>query len=339
MAAIRTFFEQAQAQSLVELGAASYPDYSQSLDEVEEVFSFDPAHKLWALRERLDKAHKASASALSGRAFVNMFAWKDFFDFRCEEMDGLECVFATDAAGMFMYWPPLGKTMTPECIEACFQQMHDHNRGGSLTRIENVAEAELKNFDPAKFRFELRGHDYIYRRENIAALSGQAYKSRRGDVNAFESRYTCTYRAYEDHDFNACAELFDAWSRERSVKHGDDLYQYMLADNRKVHRLLLSYAGRLGLLGRVVEVDGRVVAYTFGYLQASDVFCVLLEVADVALKGLPSFIFSRLCADEALEGFTWINAMDDFAADDLARTKMSWRPAKLEPFYAVMPKE
>ncbi len=339
IATMRDFFGQKEVQSLVESGAASYPDYASSSDEVEEVFAFDPAQTIFDVRMPVEKALAARPQVLSGRAFVGMFAWKGFFDFRQEEFDGYRCVFADQPAGTFMYWPPLGVDIPSEVIDRCFAHMHSRNCGGSLTRIENVSEQELKYFDGSKYRFERRGQEYIYARAAIAALGGQAYKSHRSEVNAFENRHASIFRPYRDADFNACAALFDRWADGRRQKHGDDIYQYMLMDNRAVHRLLLNYAARLGLVGRVVEVDGRIVSYTFGYALDRDVFCVLLEIADVAVKGLPSFIFSRFCSDEALACYTEVNAMDDFSAEALARTKMSWRPVRLEPFYAVMLKE
>jgi hypothetical protein len=88
----------------------------------------------------------------------------------------------------------------------------------------------------------------------------------------------------------------------------------------------------------VVEIEGRIVAYTFGYFLNADTFCVLFEVADLAVKGLAAFVFHRFCRDEALEGCAWINAMDEFEAEDLARTKMLWRPARLQAIYTVTPK-
>jgi hypothetical protein len=174
----------------------------------------------------------------------------------------------------------------------------------------------------------------------VAGLRGNDYKSRRGEVNLFERTQAGAYawRAYTGDDFNACAILFDRWLDGRFQKHDNDIYQHMLSENRMVHRLVLSHAGRLGLVGRVVEVDGRIAAYTFGYRLSPDTFCVLFEVADLSLKGLAAFVFNRFCRDEALACFTWVNAMDDFAAEDLARTKLSWRPQRLQAVYAVIPR-
>ncbi|MFH0754389.1 MAG: phosphatidylglycerol lysyltransferase domain-containing protein [Candidatus Omnitrophota bacterium] len=338
VAAIREYFQKVEVQALVERGAASYPDYSLSTDEVEEVFAFDPAARLWAMRPYMERALSARPGILSSRSFVNMLAWKDFFDFSYEEFDGCACVFAAQPAGIFMYWPPLG-VLTRGAVDAGFGHMRAHNHGGSLTRVENVAAHELPYFDQARYRFEQRGQEYVYARRDIAGLCGKSYKSRRGDVNIFERSGAHVFRPYEDRDFNACAGLYDRWAQGRDRTHADEAYRFMLEDNRIVHRVILSYASRLGLVGRVVEVNGLIEAYTFGYALSADTFCVLLEVADVLRKGLPAFVFSRFCRDKALEEFTWINAMDDMSTGGLARAKMLWRPTRLEPLYAVMLKE
>jgi Fe-S-cluster containining protein len=341
VAQIKAFFSQVDVQSFVHRHAVNFPDYSLSKDEIEKVFAFDPGAPLWAEKARIDAALAKSPRVLSSLAFVNMFAWQDFFTFSVEDIGGALCVFASQSVGTFLYWPPLAVGIPARAIDVCFDKMKEMNRGGSLTRIENVAEDELKFFDEKKYTAQLRGHEYVYRRTDIAGLRGNDYKTRRGEVNLFERTHAGSYawRAYTGDDFNACAILFDRWLDGRFQKHDNDIYQHMLVENRMVHRLVLAHAGRFGLVGRVVEVDGRVAAYTFGYRLNEDTFCVLFEVADLSVKGLAAFVFNRFCRDEALESFTWVNAMDDFAAEDLARTKMSWRPARLQAVYAVTPRD
>ena len=336
-AAIRDFFTQADVKKFVHENAASFPDYSHFGAEVEEVFAFDPGGELWAQKAGIEAAFLKRPRRLSAMAFVNLFAWQGFFDLDVDDIEGHKCVFAAQAAGIFLYWPPLGAGIPSSVIDACFEKMRRINRGGSLTRIENVAEDEVAFFDSKKYCVEPRGQEYVYRRADIALLQGQGFKSRRGEVNAFErlSAGTYTFRPYVARDFNACALLFDRWLDGRLQKHDNEIYRHMLCENRGVHRLVLSYENALGLVGRVVEIRGEIVAYTFGYPLNDDTFCVLFEITDLAVKGLAAFVFKSLCEDHALESFTWVNAMDDFEADELGKTKMLWRPARLEPIYSV----
>ncbi len=338
---IRELFRQDAAQRFAQENAANFADYSSFRDEVEEVYAFDPGAGLWAQRQLIEEALSRNTRTLSSLSFVNLFAWQGFFRFDVEAIDGAVCVFAAQPAGIFLYWPPLGENIPASAVATCFEKMRAVNRGGSLTRVENVAADELRFFDERLYRFEPRGHEYVYDRARVALLRGQGYKSRRGDANMFRRRYAgmCNFRPYAPSDFNACALLFDRWLDGRLGKYDNDVYGHMLRENRSVHRLVLAYAPQLGLVGRVVAVNGKLVAYTFGYELGPDTFCVLFEIADLEVKGLAAFVFRALCADPALENFTRINAMDDFAAEQLGRTKMSWRPQRLEPVYAVLPRE
>jgi Fe-S-cluster containining protein len=341
IALIKAFFARPEMQRFVQRHASCFPDYSLSRDEVEEVLAFDPAADLWRQRPVIERALAMRPRALSSLAFVNMFAWQEHFSFSVENIAGAACVFASQPVGTFLYFPPLARDIPPAAVDACFEKMRRMNRGGSLTRIENVAEEELPAFDPAKYRSEERGHEYVYARSEIVRLGGNDHKSRRHEVNVFLRAYgdRSAFRPYAPADFNACAILFDRWLDGRVKRHDNEAYGWMLAENRAVHRLVLAHAACLGLIGRVVEIDGRIAAYSFGYALTPDTFCVLFEVADLEFKGLAAFIFSRFCADDALRCFKWINAMDDFEAPGLARAKLSWRPVRLQPVYALMPRE
>jgi hypothetical protein len=92
---------------------------------------------------------------------------------------------------------------------------------------------------------------------------------------------------------------------------------------------------RLGMMARVVKVDGRIVAYTFGYPLTRRDFCVFAEITDRAFKGLPSFIFSEFCGDPEVVPFERVNVMDAFALPKLEQTKYSFRPIETLPVYTV----
>ena len=109
----------------------------------------------------------------------------------------------------------------------------------------------------------------------------------------------------------------------------------MIEDNEKVHAAALKSHKELGLVGRVVKIDGKIVAYTFGYHLNSRTFCVLFEIADLSYNGLAVYTFHSFCKDAALESYSFINVMDDFELDNVKATKMSFRPSVLLPTYTI----
>lgn len=111
--------------------------------------------------------------------------------------------------------------------------------------------------------------------------------------------------------------------------------RHMAIDAASVHRFVLHHAADLGLMGRVVEGGGQVSAYTFGYPLTSSTFCILLEIADRTVKGLPQYIFREFCRE--LSSYRFINAMDDSGLAGLRYAKELYRPVRLIESYIVTP--
>jgi hypothetical protein len=276
-----------------------------------------------------------SPRRLSALSYVQLFLWQDFFRFFCAAWEQSLCVFAENAAGVFLYWPPLGRQMSLLVIENCWRAMRERNGNSTVSRMENVCDIQALSFSSDEYAVYNKGYEYCYFRKDITALTGGKYKSKRSDYHACVRRHSPKSVPYHPSMKEECLALYDRWARGRRDVCVDEIYRHCLEENRGVHRLALEYHEALALVGRVVFVDGILKAYTLGYPLNRHVFCVLLEVADIAVKGLPVYIFREFCADPRLRSFPWINVMDDFGLSNLARTKMSFRPALLLPAYTV----
>lgn len=275
-------------------------------------------------------------SPLSTLSFPNIFLWKDFFHFDLQVIDGSLCIFARDTLGCFLYLPPLGPDVSLGTIETCFDRMRRENRGNGISRIENVTEDRLPLFPPQRFSFFKKDYEYCYYRKDIAGLRGNTYKSKRSSYNQFQKNHAYQYLPYQEEMRQECERLYQEWAAVRArCFAGDAIYLQMLEENARVHGLALQYAKELGLVGRVVLVEGKLRAYTFGFEVNPDVFCVLFEVADLKASGLPVFIFKEFCDDPTVRGYRFINVMDDFAMEGVRRTKMSFAPSLLWASYTV----
>jgi len=271
---------------------------------------------------------------LSSCAYVNLFAWQDFWQYDIRLIDDHLCVFARYPLGVFMILPPLGARLRGRAVDECFRVMNAVNAESGFSRIDNVGVDLLSVFFSGGYACYRKGYEYLYYRPDIVGLKGNAYKSKRADYNYFTRRFRYRIRPFAEAMTAECGALYDEWAVSR-MGDRDDVYRQMLAENRTVHRLVMRRADDLGLVGRVVEVNGRIRAYTFGYPLNRDVFCVLFEIADLSLKGLPVLIFREFCADRALAPYHFINAMDDVGLRNMTRTKLSFRPRVLLPVYTV----
>ncbi len=285
----------------------------------------------------VDRYLKETSGQLAGLSFSNIFVWQDFFEFQFEEMDGNLCIFASEQAGVFLYLPLLGKTMSAKAITQCFERMCRINKGSAVTRIENVSQEQLVHFPSQEYKIYKKSYEYLYYRKDLVGLKGDDYKPKRNAYNHFVKNFSATYCPYECAMAAQCLELYDSWEKAKRLSLQEEIDLALLEDNKSVHRRVLSSFDQLDLIGRVVQIQGKIIAYTFGYFVSAQTFCVLCEIADKEYQGLATYIFNQLCQDLALRDVKFINAMDDFALENVNRTKMFFRPVVLLPIYTVSP--
>ena len=213
--------------------------------------------------------------------------------------------------------------------------MLDTSRNPHIVRIENVPQEMSAFFEKNGFCSTLKETEYLYKTEDLVGLRGDRYKHQRHAYNSFVAKYpSAKLRPYTAADRGACLSLYDQWRKRRSEKSDDPIYNAMLDDSGSAHRIGVSHADALGLLGRVVRIDGEIRGYTFGYPLGAETFCVLFEITDLGTKGLAQFIYREFCK-ELMDTYRWINAMDDSGLENLKRVKHAYHPIQLIPSYNI----
>lgn len=282
-------------------------------------------------RPTFERFLRTEEAAASPYAFLTHFLWRDHFSFHWTVHRDHFLLFARYDRCVYMPLPPLGPH-DPQIVLDCFGRMDAENPDPAVSRIENISEADADRYREAGFVVEPKDPEYLYRRAALAELKGDKYKSQRAACNRFEKEYHPADRPYTLMDEPAARRLFEGWSAGRAAAHSDPVYRFMLQDAASIHRRALSEGEGLGLIGRVVEVNGEIAGYTFGYPLNRETFCIALEVADREKKGAAAYLFRAFCRSLAgfdrLDRLKWINAMDDSGLPDLRRTKMSYRPEK-----------
>ncbi len=284
----------------------------------------------------VDSYLNLGARPLSGFSFVSLFAWCDFFDFEFKMVQDCLCIFAHGGPGCFLYLPPLGKSFGPSTIELAFKHMAHGGRIKAVNRIENIPGNLLSAFGTGSYNQYLKPAEYVYRKEDLIALKGNAYKSQRHDCNGFIAHQAAhSFGPYMDADFDLCRDLYERWADDRAQSNSDDVYRSMLQENRLVHARLLKYWQALGLIARVLKKGEQVIGYTFGFALDENTFCVYAEISDLKVPGAAAYMFRSFCADRALKDFNRINTMDDFAMPKVARAKQAYHPSELIASYTV----
>ena len=284
-------------------------------------------------------AHRR-CTRLSHYAFAPLYVWQEHFEFYWTLLSDCLCIFAKHGDDYFM--PILPTPYETEnraylkVINKAYQFMIASNRNQHIARIENVPQEMLAFFERNGFCTTLKETEYLYETATLAGLRGDRYKQQRHAYNAFVAKYpSVKLRPYMSADQDACLTLYDRWRETRSANSDDPIYNAMLDDSRSAHRIGVSHADALGLLGRVVRIEGEIRGYTFGYPLSTDTFCVLFEITDLGTKGLAQFIYREFCK-ELMGVYRWINAMDDSGLENLKRVKHAYHPIELIPLYNVL---
>ena len=281
-----------------------------------------------------------TCTRLSHYVFAPLYVWQEHFQFYWTLLSDYLCIFAKQGDDYFMPILPMPFEIENRSylnvINQAYQFMLASNRNQHIARIENVPQEMISFFKKNGFCATVKETEYLYETEALAELRGDRHKQQRHAYNTFVIAHPSTeLRPYCPNARDECLALYDRWRERRSQKYDDPIYNAMLNDSQSAHRIGVSEAQALGLVGRIVRINGEINGYTFGYPLNTDIFCVLFEITDLRTKGLAQFIYREFCR-ELKDTYRWINAMDDSGLESLKRVKNAYRPIELIPSYNIV---
>jgi len=289
--------------------------------------------KSLSLKDRVifNKYLELKRHELSVYNFANIYIWKSIFQVKWILIDECLCIFFQDKIGSFLYLPPLGRDVRKETIQKVFDLLDAGNKNKDLSRIENIEKNGKSFYENEGYVCQEKYPEYLCREEDLAGLKGNAFKPKRASFNYFIKNYQYEYLRFRPAHGPECLKLYDAWSQERRSNSRDALYKGMLLDSRACLKMLLDNYAALNITGRVVKINNKLKAFTFGFELNNDTFVVLYEITDLSVAGLAQFIFREFCRQ--LCKYKYINVMDDSGLENLKKVKLSYRPVKLIPAY------
>jgi hypothetical protein len=189
-----------------------------------------------------------------------------------------------------------------------------------------------EHFEPGG-RFQLApdrdNWDYVYERDKLARLPGRAYHSQKNQVNRFTRNHEWEYRRLTPDLVEGALDLADRWCQERCVLSGP-----MSLDETRALKEGLCMADRLGLVGGVIIVGGRVEALAVGERLNRRTAVVHFEKAHPGVGGLAQLINREF----ALREFTdckYFNREQDLGDPGLRQAKERYNPAHMVEKCAV----
>lgn len=172
--------------------------------------------------------------------------------------------------------------------------------------------------------------DYIYKREDLANLTGKKYHSKRNHISAFSKQFNWEYKAITDDnkaDILACAEKWYSENEER--------FDEYLAIEKEGIKTVLENMPLFDAKGGAIYVDGQVVAFTVGSPINESVFDIHFEKALRDYQTAYTVINNEFA--KTLTEYEYINREDDMGLEGLRKAKLSYKPAILLEKYRCRP--
>ena len=260
------------------------------------------------------------------RTFVNGFLWSRFYNGGFAVIEDT-LVFEDELNGQYSYSYPAG---TPENIKKAILCLEEHCREKGIPLALHAVTpdqfAQLEQLFPGKFQIEYNRDwaDYVYESEKLATLSGKKLHSKRNHVNRFMATHdNWTYEKLTKENVEECFQMALLWRKENGCDDDEDKNEEMCVTLNS-----LRLFEELGVVGGILRVDGRIVAFTMGEPICEDTFVVHIEKAFADVDGAYTVINQQFVQHECLN-YKYVNREEDTGAEGLRKAKLSYKPAFL----------
>ena len=278
---------------------------------------------------------------LSDYSFTNNVIWLCQASGFYQIIEGCFCLFGLSGNGLTMLLPPLGEPARQKrALRICVKIMDQYNPSPAQARLDFVYKDFLKVLDldadgatpliqGERWLVEVTNPDYIYLTQDLIELRGNAFKTKRNEINQFR-------RAHPNHPLvrfsaehrDAARALVNTWTenRIRTLPDGSvEEFLFNLEMERKAINRTIALYEDLRLEGLSLFIDGKLEGFTFGERLSGDVANVLIEKTNFNIPGAAQYLFREFA--KVFTDCTYINVGDDLGFENLRRVKMSYRPA------------
>lgn len=255
-------------------------------------------------------------------SFSNLCSWRFLYNTQFAILDGyLLLKFWVEEE--LVYMMPIGNGDLKKVLEALIEDAHQEGKPFCLLGICSGMCSELETFMPGKFQFTAdRDYaDYLYLRTDLATLSGKKLQAKRNHVNKFKRTYNYEYTPITPDRIQECLELEAIWCKANNCDQHEGT-----GNERRALVYALRHFDELGLMGGILHVDGKIVAFTFGMPINQDTFGVHVEKADTSIDGAYAMINHEF-AKHIPEQYIYINREEDLGIEGLRKAKLSYQPA------------
>ena len=224
--------------------------------------------------------------------------------------------------GAFYY--PIGADIDGALV-AIEEYAKSKNQPLTFCCLDNSTAAELTN----RYKFvsitnDRNWSDYIYDAEKFKTYSGKKFSGQRNHVNKFKRNYpNYQFKVIEKTDFTRIKDFLDEFSTKNEFMRWTEE-----VEQRKVFDLVENMFN-LEQVGGLIEVDGKVVAFSVGE-RVNDVLIVHIEKALKQYEGIYPTMAQEFAKAFAIDGIKLINREEDCGDEGLRISKLQYQPVEVK---------
>lgn len=263
---------------------------------------------------------------ISEQTFTNLFAWRNTRPIWIDEFKESLLFFSETKTGLALLGNPVGLVSLPEVLK---------HYGSRITGAERFPKEKLPNTAQLHGSIVIEDRDnadYVYRREDLATLSGRHFTKKRNHINQCLAAYDCIYELITPETISECLAMQNRWCAARNCKTEPGL----CGEYQAIEETLKHYT-ELPLTGGAIRIEGIIEAFTVGEALNPATAVCHFEKAMTNFHGLSQLI-NQWFAQNNLADFTYVNREQDLGIPGLRRAKESYSPDHLvEKVRIVLP--
>ncbi len=257
---------------------------------------------------------------------ANNILWSGFYDTGfCIVEDMLSYCKVTDGKPVAFTFP-VGEHNPKAAFDKLCEYFEENNIPTTFYLVHPEMFEMIDSWYPEKYKIEYGRDeaDYLYEYKTLSELKGKKLHGKRNHINRFEENYpNYKYEVIDNSNYKDCIELAIKWEQDNNPDSQEDKkYELSIIEKALINR------EELGLIGGLIRVDEKVIAFTLGEPINELCFVVHFEKAYADIQGAYPMI-NREFVRRQLKGYKFINREEDLGIPGLRHAKTSYQPIRL----------
>jgi hypothetical protein len=258
-------------------------------------------------RHTLHPLFQQLPDGISEYTFANLFLFRKIHKYRVTRLNSGLIIFLGEDEKKLFFMAPFGLP-DQETLQEFFSVYWSmkgvgETQVGELEALGYVVEEDRDNFD------------YLYRRQDLAELTGRKFSKKRNLIKAFLNDFDYEGKPLLEEHIPDALKVLEQWRLERTTP-GD----------YKATREALENCEALQLCGGIYYTGGKPIGFSLGEENMlGKSFVIHFEKAVSGYKGLWQFI-NQAFASILPEIYDTINREQDLGEEGLRSAKMSYKP-------------